>query len=59
MAFVPGVAAFLDGRQGASSMRLNFSACDEERITEGIARIGAAVRERASLARALDRRRKT
>ena len=33
-------------------MRLNFSACDEERIAEGIARIGAVVRERASLARA-------
>jgi 2-aminoadipate transaminase len=58
VAFVPGVAAYADGRQGASSMRLNFSACDEERIAEGIARIGAVVRERATLARALDRRRK-
>jgi 2-aminoadipate transaminase len=58
VAFVPGVAAYADGRQGASSMRLNFSACDEERIAEGIARIGGVVRERASLARALGRRRK-
>ena len=58
VAFVPGVAAYADGRQGASSMRLNFSACDEERIAEGIARIGGVVRERATLARALDRRRK-
>jgi 2-aminoadipate transaminase len=57
VAFVPGVAAYADGRQGASSMRLNFSACDEERIAEGIGRIGGVVRERASLARALDRRR--
>ena len=47
VAFVPGVAAYADGRQGASSMRLNFSACDEERIAEGIARIGGVVRERA------------
>jgi 2-aminoadipate transaminase len=58
VAFVPGVAAYTDGRQGASSMRLNFSACDEERIAEGIGRIGGVVRERASLARALGRRRK-
>jgi 2-aminoadipate transaminase len=58
VAFVPGVAAYADGRQGASSMRLNFSACDEERIGEGVARIGGVVRERASLARALGRRRK-
>ena len=57
-AFVPGVAAYADGRQGASSMRLNFSACAEERIAEGIGRIGAVVRDRASLARALGRRRK-
>ena len=58
VAFVPGVAAYADGRQGASSMRLNFSACDEERIAEGIA---AHRRRRArarGLARALGRRRK-
>jgi 2-aminoadipate transaminase len=57
VAFVPGVAAYADGRQGASSLRLNFSACDEERIAEGVRRIGAVVRERAALARALGRRR--
>jgi 2-aminoadipate transaminase len=53
VAFVPGVAAFLDGVSGSSSMRLNFSACDEERIREGIRRIGDVARERAQLARAL------
>jgi DNA-binding transcriptional MocR family regulator len=43
----------VDGTTGASSMRLNFSACDEERIVEGIRRIGDVARERAALARAL------
>src|SRR4029079_289414 len=57
VAVVPGVAAYADGRQGASSMRLNFSACDEERIAEGIARIGGVGRESGSLARALRRAR--
>jgi 2-aminoadipate transaminase len=53
VAFVPGVAAYLDGVTGSSSMRLNFSACDEERIAEGVRRIGDVARERAALARAL------
>ncbi len=53
VAFVPGVAAYLDGVTGSSSMRLNFSACDEERIAEGMRRIGDVARERAALARAL------
>ena len=42
VAFVPGEAAFLDGR-GRSSMRLNFSACDEDDIREGVRRIGEVV----------------
>ena len=50
---MPGVAAYLDGVTGSSSMRLNFSACDEERIAEGVRRIGDVARERAALARAL------
>jgi 2-aminoadipate transaminase len=48
VAFVPGRAAFLDGR-GGSSMRLNFSGVDEERIREGIRRLGEVVREQVAL----------
>ena len=39
VAFVPGRAAYLDGR-GGSSMRLNFSGSDETAIREGVRRIG-------------------
>src|SRR5215216_7709564 len=38
--FVPGRAAYLDGR-GASEMRLNFSGSTDDRIREGVRRIGA------------------
>jgi 2-aminoadipate transaminase len=48
VAFVPGEAAFLDGR-GRSSMRLNFSGCDENSIREGIRRIGEVVTEQVQL----------
>ncbi|MDQ3849618.1 MAG: PLP-dependent aminotransferase family protein, partial [Actinomycetota bacterium] len=48
VAFVPGRAAFLDGR-GGSSMRLNFSGVDEAGIREGIRRIGEVVREQIDL----------
>jgi len=48
VAFVPGEAAYLDGR-GRSSMRLNFSGCDEEDIREGIRRIGEVVTEQVAL----------
>ena len=48
VAFVPGEAAYLDGR-GRSSMRLNFSASDEDAIREGIRRIGKVVREQVAL----------
>ena len=44
VAFVPGRAAFLDGR-GGSSMRLNFSGVAEDDIREGVRRIGKVVRE--------------
>jgi 2-aminoadipate transaminase len=48
VAFVPGRAAFLDGR-GGSSMRLNFSGVGEADIREGIRRIGEVVREQVEL----------
>jgi 2-aminoadipate transaminase len=48
VAFVPGRAAYLDGR-GASSMRLNFAGVPEEDIREGIRRIGKIVREQVGL----------
>jgi 2-aminoadipate transaminase len=48
VAFVPGEAAFLDGR-GRSSMRLNFSGSDEDAIREGIRRIGEVVTEQVQL----------
>jgi len=48
VAFVPGRAAFLDGR-GASSMRLNFSGVSDDDIREGVRRIGKVVREQVEL----------
>jgi 2-aminoadipate transaminase len=48
VAFVPGRAAFLDGR-GASSMRLNFSGVGDDDIREGVRRIGEVVREQVEL----------
>jgi 2-aminoadipate transaminase len=48
VAFVPGEAAYLDGR-GRNAMRLNFSASDEDAIREGVRRIGKVVREQVAL----------
>jgi 2-aminoadipate transaminase len=48
VAFVPGRAAYVDGR-GGSSLRLNFSGVDEGRIREGIRRLGEVVREQVAL----------
>jgi len=48
VAFVPGRAAYLDGR-GGSSMRLNFAGVPEDDIREGIRRIGKVVREQVGL----------
>jgi 2-aminoadipate transaminase len=48
VAFVPGRAAYLDGR-GGSSMRLNFSGSTEAQIREGVRRIGEVVREQVEL----------
>src|SRR5688572_19236276 len=48
VAFVPGRAAYLDGR-GGSSMRLNFSGVSEDDLREGVRRIGEVVREQVEL----------
>ena len=48
VAFVPGRAAFMDGR-GGSSLRLNFSGVRESDIREGVRRIGAVIREQVAL----------
>jgi len=48
VAFVPGRAAYLDGR-GGSSMRLNFSGVTEDEIREGIRRIGKIVHEQVAM----------
>jgi 2-aminoadipate transaminase len=48
VAFVPGRAAYLDGR-GGSSMRLNFSGVKEDEIREGVRRIGKVIQEQVSL----------
>jgi 2-aminoadipate transaminase len=42
VAFVPGKAFFTDGG-GDNTLRLNFSNSDEERIEEGIKRLGKAI----------------
>ena len=48
MAFVPGSAAYVDGR-GGSSMRLNFSGANVNEIVEGVRRIGKVVDEQMAL----------
>jgi 2-aminoadipate transaminase len=48
VAFVPGRAAYLDGR-GGSSMRLNFSGVAEDQIREGIRRIGEVIHEQVAM----------
>jgi 2-aminoadipate transaminase len=48
VAFVPGQAAYVDGR-GGSSMRLNFSGVGDDEIREGVRRIGRVVAEQVEL----------
>ncbi|MEA2212847.1 MAG: 2-aminoadipate transaminase [Solirubrobacteraceae bacterium] len=48
VAFVPGRAAYVDGR-GAASMRLNFSGVQASAIREGVRRIGEVVREQVAM----------
>jgi len=52
VAFVPGQAAYIDGR-GGSSMRLNFSGVNESEIREGVRRIGQVIAEQVELYEAL------
>jgi 2-aminoadipate transaminase len=53
VAFVPGRAAYVDGRSGSSSMRLNFAGVPEAHIREGVRRIGQAMGGQAGLFGAL------
>ena len=46
---MPGRAAYMDGRSGSSSMRLNFAGVPEEDIREGVRRIGRAIDEQLGL----------
>jgi 2-aminoadipate transaminase len=48
VAFVPGAAAYVDGR-GVNSMRLNFSGSGPDEIREGVRRIGRAIAEQVEL----------
>jgi 2-aminoadipate transaminase len=48
VAFVPGRAAYVDGR-GGNSMRLNFSGVGVDDIREGVKRLGEVVREQVEL----------
>jgi len=48
VAFVPGAAAYLDGR-GRQSMRLNYSSQTGDEIREGIRRIGKVIDEQIAL----------
>jgi 2-aminoadipate transaminase len=48
VAFVPGRAAYLDGR-GGSELRLNFSGVGDAEIREGVRRIGKVVSEQVAL----------
>jgi 2-aminoadipate transaminase len=59
VAFVPGRSAYMDvdGRRGASSMRLNFAGVPDEDIREGIRRISAIAGPDTGLMGALTRRR--
>jgi 2-aminoadipate transaminase len=55
VAFVPGEGAYLGSgtSRGKNSMRLNFSGVPEEKITEGIRRIGEVVEEQLDLWRTM------
>jgi 2-aminoadipate transaminase len=49
VAFVPGRAAYVDGRSGSCSMRLNFAGVADDDIREGVRRIGKAMRAQLGL----------
>ena len=52
VAFVAGAGFYVDGR-GTRNMRLSFSGQSEERIREGIRRLGAVIRDQLELFEAL------
>ena len=52
VAFVPGAGAWVDG-SGANHMRLAFCGVPEDKIEEGIKRLGKVIREQMALYRAL------
>ena len=52
VAYVRGDAFYQDG-QGADSMRLSFSAVPEERLVEGVRRLGSVISDQIELYRAL------
>jgi len=52
VAFVRGDGFYMDG-QGRDSMRLSFSAIPEERIQEGVRRLGGVIEDQIGLYRAL------
>src|SRR3712207_9048872 len=54
VAFVPGRAAFLDGR-GGSAMRLNLSNLGDDDLGEGVRRLGNLERAQVGLYSALTR----
>ena len=51
VAFAPGGGFFPEGSRGAAWMRLNFVAPSEEEITEGIKRLGKAIKKLKAEAR--------
>ena len=54
VAYVPGTAFYPDGR-GRDRMRLAFCYPTEERIADGIARLGALLQDEEQLYRSLKR----
>jgi 2-aminoadipate transaminase len=54
VAYVPGTAFYPDGR-GATQMRLAFCFPEQDRIREGIARLGALLRDEEALYRSMGR----
>jgi DNA-binding transcriptional MocR family regulator len=53
VAYVPGTAFYPDGR-GADQMRLAFCYPTEERIRDGIGRLGSLIHDETELYRSLD-----
>ncbi len=53
VAFVPGSGAWADGVSGANHLRLAFCGVPQDKIVEGIKRIGKVIREQMELFRAL------